>query len=107
MKWHAIIAGMLDDPFIDRVWILLVLSIPGSLLCFYRYKFGFAIIPIIGIVSAIFLKHFLEPETYRQITTLSDSLPRLMVVTIGSFVLPIIATYFSWRSFRNKRAALA
>jgi len=107
MKWHVIFAGMLDDLFIDRVWILLVLSIIGSLLSFYRYKFGYAIIPTIGIVSAIFLKHFLEPETYRQITTLSDSLPRLMVVTIGSFILPIIATYFSWRRFRKNRAALA
>ena len=107
MKWPAILAGMLDDPFIDRVWILLVLSLLGSLLSFYRYKFGYAIIPTIGIVSAIFLKHFLEPETYRQITTLSDSLPRLIVVTIGSFILPIIATYFSWRRSRNQAAGLA
>ena len=107
MKWPVIFAGMLDDPYIDRVWILLVLSILGSLLCFYRYKFGYAVIPIIGIVSAIFLKHFLEPETYRQITTLSNSLPRLVAVTIGSFVLPIIATYWGWRRLRNQRTALA
>ena len=107
MNSHVIFAGMLDDPYIDRVWLLLVLSLVGSMICFYRYKAGYAIIPFIGILSAIFLRHFLEAETYRQITTLSDSLPRLMVATIGSFVLPIIATYFSWRRFRNKRAALA
>jgi ABC-type phosphate transport system permease subunit len=107
MKWHVIFGGMLDDPYIDRVWILLVLSLVSSLISFYRYKFGYAIILIIGIASAIFLSHFLERETYRQITTLSDSMPRLLAVTIGSFVLPIIATYWSWRRLRNKHAALA
>ena len=63
MNSHVIFAGMLDDPYIDRVWLLLVLSLVGSLICFYRYKVGYAIIPLIGIVSAIFLRHFLEPET--------------------------------------------
>lgn len=107
MKWHVVFGGMLDDPYIDRVWILLVLSLVGSLISFYRYKFGYAIIPIIGIVSAIFLRHFLEPETYRQITTLSGSMPRLIALTIGSFVLPIVATYWCWRRSRNRLAALA
>jgi len=107
MKLHVIFAGMLDDPYIDRVWILLALSLVASLLCFYRYKLGYAFIPIIGIVAAIFLWHFLKPETYRQITTLSGSMPWLMVVTIGSLLLPFVATYFGWRRFHNKRAALA
>ena len=107
MKLPVIFAGMLDDPYIDRVWILLLLSLVGSVLSFYRYKLAYAIVPIVGIVSAIFLRHFLEADTYRQITTLSDSMPRLVVVTIGSFVSPIVATYFGWRRWRNKREALA
>ena len=107
MKLHVVFAGMLDDPYMGYVWLLLPCSIIGSLICFYRYKIGYVIIPIIGIVSALFLRYFLEPENYRQITTLSDAMPRLIVLTIGSVVLPIVAMYFGWRRFRNKRAASA
>jgi hypothetical protein len=105
MKWHVIFAGMLDDPYVDRVWILLVLSLVSSLLCLYHYKLGYAVITIMGVVSAIFLRHFLEPENYGRITTFSHSMPWLLVATIGSLILPIVAMYFSWRRFRNKPAA--
>jgi len=107
MRFHVVFAGMLDDPYMGYVWLLLPCSIIGSLICFYRYKIGYVIIPIIGMASAIFLRHFLEPDTYRAITSLSDAMPRLIVLTIGSVVVPIGAMYFGWRRFRNKRAALA
>jgi hypothetical protein len=107
MRLHVVFAGMLDDPYMLYVWLLLPCSIVGSLICLYRYKIGYVIIPIIGIVSALFLRYFLEPETYRQITTLSDAMPRLIALTIGSIALPIVAMYFGWRRFRNKRAASA
>src|SRR5437868_11421731 len=107
MKLHVVFAGMLDDPYMGYVWLLLPCSIIGSLNCFYRYKIGYVIIPILGIASAVFLRHFLEPETYRAITSLSDAMPRLIVLTIGSVVLPLVAMYFGWRRFRNKRPALA
>ena len=105
MKLHVVFAGVLDDPYMDYVWLLLLCSLIGSLICFYRYKIGYAIVLIIGIASAIFLRHFLERDTYRAITTLSDAMPRLIVLTIGSVVLPIVAMYFGWRRLRNKRVA--
>ena len=107
MNSHVIFAGMLDDPYLNDIWILLVLSIVGSLLCFYRYKLGWVIIPIVSIVAAIYLTHALEPENYRRIITLSESMPRIIALIIGSFALPVVATYFSWRKYRNKRAAEA
>ena len=107
MKLHVVLAGMLDDPYLLYVWLLLPCSIVGSVLCLYRYKIGYVIIPIIGIVSALFLRYFLQPETYRAITTLSDAMPRLIALTIGSVVLPVVATYFGWRRLRDKRVASA
>jgi hypothetical protein len=107
MKLHVVFAGMLDDPYMGYVWLLLPCSVIGSLICFYRYKTGYVIIPIIGIVSALFLRYFLEPENYRRITTLSDAMPRGSLCSIGSVGLRIVAMYFGWRRFRNKRAAPA
>jgi membrane protein implicated in regulation of membrane protease activity len=107
MEWHPLFAGMLDDPYLNDIWILVVLSIVGSLLCLYRYKLAWVIIPIVSIVSAVFLIHVLEPEHYRQITTLSNSMPRILTLIIGSLALPVVATCFSWRKHRNKRAAVA
>jgi len=107
MKLHVVFAGMLDDPYMGYVWLLLPCSIIGSLICFYRYKIGYVIIPLIGTASALFLRHFLEGDTYRAITSLSDAMPRLIVLTIGSVVLPIVGMYFGMRRFRNKRPASA
>jgi len=104
MTSHVIFAGMLDDPYIGYAWILLAFSIIASVLCFYRYKLGYVIIPITGIVSAVLLRHFLDPENYGPITSLSDLMPKLIVTAIGAVVLPILATYFGWRRFRSRRA---
>jgi hypothetical protein len=106
MTLHVIFAGMLDDPYIGYAWILLAFSIIASVLCFYRYKLGYGIIPITGIVSAALLRHFLDPGNYGAITRLSDLMPKLIVATSGAVVLPILATYFGWRRFRSRRAML-
>jgi hypothetical protein len=58
MKWHPILLGIIDDPYSQNFWILPVLSIVGSLLCVYRYKLGWIVIPIVTIVSIIFLVGF-------------------------------------------------
>src|SRR5689334_7920790 len=105
MKSHVVFAGMLDDPYLLYVWLLLPVSIFFSALCLYRYKIGYVIIPVIGIVSALFLRYFLEPDTYRAITTLSHAMPWLIALTIGSVVLPIVAMYFGWRRTGSKRTA--
>jgi asparagine N-glycosylation enzyme membrane subunit Stt3 len=107
MRLHVIFAGMLDDPYMDYVWLLLLLSLMGALVCFYHYKLGYFFIPVVGIVAAIFLRHFLERDIYRAILQLSDAMPRLLVVTIGSFFLPVVATYSGWRRLRHKPGALA
>jgi hypothetical protein len=107
MKLHVVFAGMLDDPYMLYVWLLLPCSLIATPICFYRYKLGYVIIPVIAIVSALFLRHFLEPDTYRAITTLSHAMPWLIVLTIGSVVLPIVAMYFGWRRTGSKRAATA
>ena len=104
MTSHVIFAGMLDDPYIGYAWVLLALSILASVLCFYRYKLGYGVIPITGIVSAVLLRHFLDPENYGAITRLSNLMPKLIVATIGAVVLPILATYFGWRRFRRGNA---
>jgi hypothetical protein len=107
MRLHVIFAGMLDDPYMDYVWLLLLLSLVSALVCWYRYQLGYVLIPVAGIVAAMFLRHFLEPDTYRAIITLSNAMPRLLVVTIGSFILPVVATYLGWRRSRSVPAALA
>ena len=107
MTSHVIFAGMLDDPYMLWVWLLVPYSIIASLLCLYRYKSGYAIVPISGIISAVFLNHFLAPEHYYPIIHLSDAMPRLVFLTIGSVALPIVAMYLGWRRSRDKRAASA
>jgi hypothetical protein len=101
MTSHVIFAGMLDDPYIGYAWVLLTFSIIASVLCFYRYKLGYGIIPITEIVSAGLLRHFLDPENYGTITGLSHLMPKLIVATISAVVLPILTTYFGWRRFRR------
>jgi len=107
MNLHVVFGGFLDDPYVDQVWIVLVLSIIGSLFCLYRYKLGWIIIPVVSVVAAIFLVHFLEPDNYRRILVFSNSMPWLLTITIGSFALPIGATYFSWHESSKKRPGLA
>jgi hypothetical protein len=98
---------MLDDPYVDRVWVVLVVSLAGSILCFYRYKLAWLIIPIVSIVAGIFLVHFLEPDNYGRIVVFSNSMPWLLAITIGSFILPVVATYLSWRRISKRRVTLA
>jgi hypothetical protein len=106
MNWHPILLGIIDDPYSNHFWMLPLLSIVGSLLCFYRYRLGWVIVPIVSVVSVIFLVGFLEPENYRHITSLSDAMPRILISIVVFFAVPIIATYFSWRRLTNKLAAL-
>ncbi len=107
MKLHVVFAGMLDDPYLLYVWLLLPVSILSTVLCLYRYKIGYVVIPMIAIVAALFLRYFLAPDTYRAITTLSHAMPWLIALTIGSVVLPIVSMYFGWRRTVSKRAAAA
>jgi hypothetical protein len=107
MKWQPILLGIIDDPYSRHFWILPVLSIVGSLLCVYRYKLAWGVIPIVCIASIIFLVGFLEPENYRHITSLSDWMPRTLVEIGIFFALPFLGTYLSWLRLKNKNVAPA
>jgi len=101
MNWRLILAGIVDDPYVDRQWILLVLSCGGAMLCLYRYKLGFLVIPIVAFVAAIFLTHFYEPDVYRRITKIANRTPPPIMATFLSIGLPIAVTFVSWRKSRN------
>ena len=105
MKWQPILLGIIDDPYSQNFWILPVLSIVGSLLCVYRYKLGGIVIPILSVVSIVFLVGFLEPENYRHITSLSDWMPRTLVEIAIFFALPFLGTYLSWLRLKNRTLA--
>ena len=107
MSCHLIVAGIVDDPYLDRMWILIALSIGGSMLCFYRYKIGFIVIPIVTLVASVFLKHFYETDTYRRITTIANRTPRPIVGAITCLLLPIAMTCVAWFKSRKKPDARA
>jgi len=107
MKWNPIILGIIEDAYSNNFWILPLLSIIGFLLCFYRYKLAWIVIPIVSVVSAIFLMGFLERQNYNHITSLSHSMPRIITFIAISFILPVTGTYFSWRKSKTKQENLA
>ena len=102
MNWNPILLGIIDDPYTNKFWILPLLSIFGSLFCVYRYKLAYGIIPIVSVASLIFLAGFLEPENYQHITSLSDSMPRTLILIVVSFALPFLGTYVGWLRFKTK-----
>ena len=106
MNWNPILLGIIDDPYTNNFWILPLISIFGSLLCLYRYKIAYVIIPIVSVASLIFLAGFLEPQNYRHITSLSDSMPRTLILIAVFFALPFAGTYVGWLRFKNKRSVL-
>jgi len=106
MIWNPILLGIIDDPYSNNLWMLPLISIVGSLLCFYRYKSAWIVIPIVSVVAVIFLAGFLEPENYQHITSLSHSMPRILTSIVVFLALPFVGTYLSWRRTKNRRATL-
>lgn len=106
MKWHPIFLGIIDDHYSNNFWILPLLSIIGFLLCCYHYKLAWIVIPIVSVVSAIFLTGFLEPENYNHIQSLSHNIPRIITFIIISFILPFIGTFLSWRKSKTNQTNL-
>ncbi len=106
MKWNPILLGIIDDPYSNHLWILPLISLFGLLLCYYRYKSAWVVIPIVSLVSAIFLIGFLEPQNYNHIQSLSHNMPRIIASIIVLFILPFIGTYFGWRKSKTKQGNL-
>lgn len=106
MIWNPIILGIIDDPYSNNIWVLPVIAVFGTLLCFYRYKLAWVVIPIVSIIAVIFLAGFLEPQNYQHIQSLSHTMPRILTSIAVFTILPIIGTYLSWRRTKNRQAVL-
>lgn len=102
MNWQLILLGFIDDPYTNHLWLLVLIAMVGTILCFYRYKTGWLIIPIVSVISLIFLRGFLEPENYQHITSLSHAMPRILTMIVSCFVAPIAGTYFGLQKHRKK-----
>jgi hypothetical protein len=107
MKWNPIFLGIIDDTYTNSLWILPLISVIGFLFCFYRYKLAWIIIPIVSLVSAVFLIGFLEPQNYTHIQSLSNNMPRNIATIIISFILPFIGTFLNLRKSKIKQTNLS
>lgn len=107
MNWNPIILGIIEDPFSNNFWILPLVSIIGFLLCCYRYKLAWAVIPIVSVIAMVFLIGFLEPQNYNHIQSLSHAMPRIITFIAISFILPFIGTFWSWHKSRIKQTNLS
>lgn len=107
MKWNPIILGIVDDPFSNNFWILPLLSIFSLLVCYYRYKLAWIILPIVIVVFSIFLIGFLEPQNYNHIQFLTHSMPQKIASIIVLLMLPFIGTFFGWRKSKLNQITLS
>ena len=105
MKWTPVLLGMLDSPFTSHTWIFIPLGIVGFLICYFKYKLAWAILPIIALICAMFLIYFYQD--YRHITGLAPRLiPTAILMMIFSIVFPLIGTFLSWQKSKTKKTKL-
>lgn len=107
MKLNPIILGMLGDFYTSNTWVFIPLGIIGLLLCWFRYKLAWLVVPVNLMICVIFLAYFFDPQNYLHITRLA---PKLIPVSIFwmlfSIIAPLIGTHFSWRKSKTRQANL-
>lgn len=99
MIWNPIFLGIIESSFINNFWIIIPITIVGTLLCFYRYKFARIVLPVIFIVCGIFLAGFLELHNYLNNIANSKSfvLSRIIFAMFISVLLPAVGAFLGWQ----------
>ena len=98
MKWNPFILGMLGDPYTSNILIFPLLGIVGFLLCYFKYKLAWLVIPINSIVCAVFLNYFFTPENYLHISLLAPKLIPVSVIWMCfSVISPLVGAVLNKR----------
>lgn len=98
MLWNPIILGIIGDFYSLNLWVLLPIGAVGFLLCCFRFKPAWIVLPVVWLGCGFFLTGFLEKGNYKHISRPdSDLIPNAVFRIFVSALLPVIGALLGRR----------